>query len=324
MSTTNPLEKTIGVTGGAGFIGSHVINELVDRGATDVICIDKDHKQFDGATSFMADLTHRQATVLAINDCDIVIHLAAAVGGIAYFNTYQADILSVNTCILRNTFDAAKEADVDRFVYGSSSCVFDENDDPPDHESKLPLPPPDNAYGASKLLGETFCKAYHRQYGLEYTIFRPFNAVGPEPPGEEPGQAHVIPDLTKKILEERQHPLELIGSGQQVRGFTHVEDIARGIVECAVREEAAYEDFNLGNPQPASIMGLAEYLWVVCGRDEPFDVETTDGFEHDVDIRVPNADKAKEVLGWQPTWGLSGIVEDYVRWYRENVLRAEA
>jgi nucleoside-diphosphate-sugar epimerase len=129
---------------------------------------------------------------------------------------------------------------------------------------------------------------------------RPFNAIGPEEEaGENVGDAHVIPDLIKKVLSG-QHPLELLGDGQQTRCFTHVRDIARGIIMGMQSEAAINEDFNLGDSEEITMLELARRIQAACAPDRQFEVTQVSGFPSDIKRRVPDGSKAKRLLGWQP------------------------
>lgn len=317
---------TVAITGGAGFLGSHVVDYFVAQG-DDVVVVDDFSdgtrenlaQSLDSVEVREVDLRDRGATLDAFADVDVVVHLAAKIGGIGYFHDVPADIIAMNDAMNRSVFDAAVEHDIDRVCYASSSMVYENAAEFPVTEEQLgEIPPPDSAYGFQKLAGEYYCEAYHDQYGVEYSIFRPFNAVGPrEPPGEEVGQAHVIPDFVKKVRDERQHPLEVLGSGEQIRSFTNVEDIAAGVYECAHNEAAANEDFNLGSAEGVTMLELAERIWERCGREEEFAVETTEGFDHDVEKRIPDSSKAADVLDWEPEISLDESLTEYIDWYRE-------
>jgi nucleoside-diphosphate-sugar epimerase len=323
------MSELTAVTGGAGFLGSHVVDYFVDQGEDVVVVDDFSEGTVDNLAHSRdaveireVDLRDREATVDALADVDVIVHLAAKIGGIGYFHHVPADIIAMNDAMNRSVFDAAREHDFDRVVYASSSMVYENATDFPVTEDQLgEIPPPDSAYGFQKLAGEYYAEAYHDQYDVEYAIFRPFNAVGPrEPPGEEVGQAHVIPDFVKKVLEERQHPLSVLGDGRQVRAFTHVSDIAAGIHACAFDPAAANDDFNLGSEDGVEMLELAERIWALCDREESFAVDSQEAFEHDVRRRIPSSHKAKEVLGWEPTVSLDESLAEYVDWYRSEVL----
>lgn len=325
------MAERVAITGGAGFLGSHVVDHFVKEGE-DVVVVDdfSDGKRENLSKSIGADniqirevdLRERSEVFKAFEDINIVVHLAAKIGGIGYFHHVPADIIAMNDAMNRNICDAAVEYDLDRFVYASSSMVYERATDFPVTEEQLgDIPPPDSAYGYQKLSGEYYCRAYQDQYDLDYAIFRPFNAVGPrEPPGDEVGQAHVIPDFVKKILEEEQHPLEILGSGEQIRAFTHVSDIARGVHRCAFDEAARNNHYNLGSSEAVAMRDLARMIWERCNREEEIAFETTETFEHDVKKRVPDSSKARRQLGWEPQVSLEESLEEYVDWYRQEVL----
>ena len=161
---------------------------------------------------------------------DVCFHLAAKIGGIKYFHDYPATILNENNIMLANVFSAAVLHKV-KIVYISSSMVFERTTIfPTPEDAVFESPPPVTHYGFSKLVGEYYCRAFSEEHGVPYTICRPFNAYGPgEYPEDEPGIAHVIPDLARKVLRG-QYPLEILGAGQQVRCYTYVTDVADGIV----------------------------------------------------------------------------------------------
>jgi nucleoside-diphosphate-sugar epimerase len=314
------------VTGGAGFLGSHVADHFVDV-EDDVVVVDDlssghaDHVP-DEADLREADLTDADEADAALADVDVVVHLAAKIGGIGYFHHVPADIIALNDAMNRHVFDAAVDHDIDRVVYASSSMVYENATEFPVTEDQLgEIPPPDSAYGFQKLAGEYYCEAYRDQYDVDYSVFRPFNAVGTrEPPGDEVGQAHVIPDFVKKILEEEQDPVELLGDGRQIRAFTNVRDIARGVHACATRDAALNDGFNLGSADGIEMRDLARTVWDLCDREGEISFAFEEAFEHDVQKRVPSSAKARETLGWEPEVDLDRSLAEYVSWYREVVL----
>jgi len=317
---------TVAITGGAGFLGSHIVDYFVEKQEEVIVVDDFSDGSRDNLSNSIneieireVDLRNRSETAIALKDVDVVVHLAAKIGGIGYFHDLPADIIAMNDAMNRSVFDAAVKNDIGRICYASSSMVYENARKFPVTESQLgEIPPPDSAYGFQKLSGEYYCRAYHDQYGVEYSIFRPFNAVGPrEPPGEEVGQAHVIPDFVKKIRDERQYPLKILGSGEQIRSFTNVRDIARGVHKCAYLNAAANEGFNLGSTEGTTMLELAKMIWDYCDRTETFSVEQQKAYDHDVEKRVPDSSKAKEELGWEPLISLEDSLGEYIDWYRE-------
>ncbi|MFC6890242.1 NAD-dependent epimerase/dehydratase family protein [Halorubrum trueperi] len=317
---------TVGITGGAGFLGSHIVDYFADNGE-DVVVIDDfsegTRENLSQSLSFVeireVDLCDRQATIDSLGDIDVIVHLAAKIGGIGYFHHVPADIIAMNDAMNRSVFDAAVEHNFDRVCYASSSMVYENADEFPVTEDQIgETPPPDSAYGFQKLAGEYYCRAYHDQYDIEYSIFRPFNAVGPrEPPGEEVGQAHVIPDFVKKIRDEKQFPLNILGSGEQIRSFTNVKDIASGVYKCASHDAAANEEFNLGSSDGITMLDLAEKIWNYCNREENFAVDQQEEFDHDVQKRIPDSSKAAELLDWETEISLDQSLDEYITWYKE-------
>jgi len=322
------MTQQIAITGGAGFLGSHVV-DFFSRQGEDVVVVDdfSDGRKEnlsdarDDVEIRRVDLTNREAAISSFEGINRIVHLAAKIGGIGYFHDVPADIIGQNNEMTRNVLDAARKEDVDRVVYASSSMVFEKATDFPVSEDQVDeIPPPKSAYGFQKLSGEYYCRAYHDQYNVDYAIFRPFNAVGPrEPPGDEVGQAHVIPDFVKKILTEQQYPLEVLGDGSQVRAFTHVTDIARGVHACTFQEAAENDDFNLGSSDGVTMTELAKKIWEHCDREKEIAFDSQKAFEHDVDCRIPDSSKAKRVLGWKPEVSLSESLEEYIHWYRDEI-----
>ena len=322
------MSQKVAITGGAGFLGSHIVDYFVEQGEDVVVVDDFSSGEAENLEQSADDVEVRELDLRSedaidgLDDIDVVVHLAAKIGGIGYFHHVPADIIAMNDAMNKVVFDAAVEHDFDRVVYASSSMVYERATEFPVTEDQISeIPPPDSAYGFQKLAGEYYCRAYHDQYDVEYSIFRPFNAVGPrEPPGEEVGQAHVIPDFVLKILDKEQYPLKILGDGRQVRSFTNVRDIARGVYLCSFEDAAANDHFNLGSEEGVSMRDLARKIWKRSGREEDIEFETTEAFAHDVQKRVPSSQKAQEVLGWEPEITLDESLEQYIGWYEEEVL----
>jgi nucleoside-diphosphate-sugar epimerase len=180
-------------------------------------------------------------------------------------------------------------------------------------------PMPRSAYGFSKLTGEVYCRAAHDEHGLPFTICRPFNAYGPgEMPDAEPGIAHMVPDLIKKVLSGQQ-PLQIFGDGTQTRTLTHIDDIADGIVTAMASPAGVNEDFNISAADERTVADLAEVIWTACGRDpEAFALEHLPTFEVDVVRRWPSVEKAKRLLGWEAQIGLAEGIGATVDWLRRQ------
>ena len=335
------------VTGAAGFICGYLIPELLERGH-EVVGIDNFSKYGRLAKSYDEHPHYRfvegDAKDVALltdlaRDCDQVVAAAAMIGGISYFHEFAYDLLAENERILAATFDAAiaahKAGTLDRIVVMSSSMVFESTTIFPTPEgARLTSPPPISTYGFQKLASEYFAKGAFEQFQLPYTILRPFNCVGI---GERRALrdtdvmsgniklalSHVVPDLVLKILQG-QNPLHILGEGNQVRHYTYGGDLARGIRMAMESPKAKNDDFNLSTAQSTTVLELAETIWrKINGPDEPFRYVSDKPFEHDVQLRVPDVRKAREVLGFEATTTLDEMLDEVIPWISAE-LRAGA
>jgi nucleoside-diphosphate-sugar epimerase len=263
-----------------------------------------------------ADIARR-----AVDGCSHVIHLAAIVGGIANFHKLPFTLTEVNNALTGALVRVGVEDDVERFVYVSSSMVFERASEfPTTEEHLLECPAPRSAYGFSKLSGEVYTRAAHDQLGLRYTVCRPFNAYGPGelPDPDEPGIAHAVPDLIGKALAG-QRPLQIFGSGAQTRTLTHVDDIADGIVTAMLSPVGENEDFNISSSRELTVAEIARLIWEACGNDPAlFELDHLPSFEVDVQRRWPSVEKARRVLGWEARVELREGIAQTVAWLRDN------
>ena len=311
------------VTGGAGTIGAAVVRRLLSDPSYEVRVSDQrlaPQWMREGCEVHTGDLRDLDQARAATRGCSQVIHLAAIVGGIANFHKLPHTLTEVNNALYNAVVRAALEQEVDRFVYVSSSMVFERAEEYPTTEAYLPrCPVPLSAYGFSKLTGEVYCRAAHDEHGLPFTICRPFNAYGPgEAPDAEPGIAHAVPDLIEKVLSG-QHPLQIFGSGEQTRTLTHVDDIADGIVTAMGSPAALNEDFNISASREMTVAEIARVIWEACGEEPArFELEHLPTFAVDVQRRWPSVEKARELLGWEARIGVEEGISDTVRWLRER------
>lgn len=315
------------VTGGAGTIGAAVVRRLLADPAYDVRVSDQrpaPQWMREGCEVHTGDLRDYDQARTAMDGCPLVIHLAAIVGGIANFHKLPHTLTEVNNGLYNAIFAAALGQGVERFTYVSSSMVFERATEFPTTEAHLPdCPTPRSAYGFSKLTGEVYCRAAHTEHGLPFTICRPFNAYGPgELPDDEPGIAHMVPDLIRKVLSGRR-PLQIFGSGEQTRTLTHIDDIAAGIV-CAMSSPAGEnEDFNISAARELSVAETARIVWQACGEDPAeLELEHLPSFEVDVQRRWPSVRKAKELLGWEAKIDVEQGIAATVQWLRRQAIVA--
>lgn len=319
--------KKVLVTGGAGFIGHKVVSQLVEAGGDVTVADDFSKGRLENLEPISerisvkkCNLLHMRTAKTLLVDVDVCFHMAAMIGGIGFFHASPAASLRDNSIMTFNLWDAALDTNT-KMVCLSSSMVFEGTNIFPTPETALERsPPPKSGYGFSKLLAEYVARTYHEQYGVRFLIVRPFNAYGPgEIPGDDPGYAHVIPDLIKKVLSG-QYPVEILGSGEQTRSYTFVEDIARAIIFLAERYEN--DDFNIGTGIETSVLDLAKRIWVLCGKDpDDFLVENVPGFQHDVYRRVPDISKLRQA-GWVPRVGLDEGLATTVEWVKNKLSKA--
>jgi UDP-glucose 4-epimerase len=316
------------VTGGAGTIGAAVVRRLLADPDYEVRVSDQrmaPQWMREGCEVHTGDLRVLREARIATKGCTHVIHLAAIVGGIANFHKLPHTLTEVNNALYNAVVRAALDLDVERFVYVSSSMVFEQAELYPTPEDYLPrCPTPISAYGFSKLTGEVYCRAAHDEHGLPYTICRPFNAYGPgEVPDAEPGIAHAVPDLIEKVLSG-QRPLQIFGSGEQTRTLTHVDDIADGVVAAMSSPAGLNEDFNISAARELTVAEIARIVWETCGEDpDAFELEHLPTFTVDVQRRWPSVEKARRLLGWEAQIEVEDGIAATVRWLRERRASAE-
>ena len=270
---------------------------------------------------FTGDLRDLATARRALDGCERVIHLAAIVGGIGNFHKYPHTLLENNEALYTALFRAAIDHGVERFTYVSSSMVFENATRFPTREEDLrDTAAPWSAYGFSKLAGEVFCRAAHDEHDLSYTICRPFNAYGPgEMPDNEPGIAHMVPDVIRKVLAG-QKPLQIFGSGEQTRTLTYVDDIADGVVTATFADAAENEDFNISASEELTVAEIARVIWEECGEDPAaFELEHVGAFEVDVQRRWPDVSKAERLLGWKAETPVREGIRQTVEWLRQRV-----
>jgi UDP-glucose 4-epimerase len=335
--------KKVVVTGSAGFIGGYIVEELLRQGY-EVVGVDNFSKYGRITKSYDAnphytlvegDVQDVALMTRLLADADHFIAGAALIGGISYFHTYAYDLLAQNERIIASSVDAAiaahKSGRLQKVTYMSSSMVFESTDRWPSKEGDERLvPPPLSSYGFQKLAVEYFARAAWDQYALPYTIVRPFNCVGIgesralgdveiESGNVKLAMSHVVPDLVQKVLRG-QDPLHVLGDGEQVRHYTYGGDLAKGIVATLEHPAALNNDFNISTATGHTVTELAEVIWrKIKGDGVPLALTHDEGFEHDVQRRVPDVTKARDVLGFEATTTLDDMLDEVIPWI-ENAI----
>jgi UDP-glucose 4-epimerase len=310
------------ITGGAGFIGSHLSEELLRRG-DEVFVLD------DLSTGSMANIRHLKPnprfhyvidtvtntpiTAELVDSCDIVYHLAAAVG-VKLIVESPVRTIETNVRGTETVLALANKKKKPIFI-ASTSEVYGKSDQIPFRETGDLVMGATNkgrwSYACSKAIDEFLAIAYFREKRLPTVVGRLFNTVGPRQTGQ---YGMVVPTFVKQGLAGKN--ITVYGDGQQSRCFTHVTDIVRALVELMLREEAYGEVFNLGNDQEITIADLARNVRELTGSKSelqfvPYDQAYEPGFE-DMSRRVPALDKLQGLLGWRPSIPLQTILGDVI------------
>jgi nucleoside-diphosphate-sugar epimerase len=331
------------ITGGSGFIAGYLVPELLELGH-EVVGIDnyskygKLQKSYDAHPRYTlheGDAKDGALLDKALVGADHFIASAAMIGGITYFHEFAYDLLSENERIIAASFDAAikarKKGQLQKVTVISSSMVYENTTEFPTPEgAQRRCAPPSSTYGFQKLAVEYFAQGAWEQYQLPYTICRPFNCVGigerraladrDVPSGNiQLAMSHVVPDLVQKVLKG-QDPLHILGDGQQVRCYTYGGDLAKGIVRCLFHPDATNQDFNLSTPVSTSVRELAAIVWKkIHGDQKPLRLVSDKPYAYDVQHRVPDTNKAKNVLGFEATTGLSEMLDEAIPWIRQEL-----
>ncbi len=331
------------VTGASGFIAGYLIQELLDEGH-DVLGVDnyskygRVNKSYDEHPNYRlveADVKDTNLLTELACECDHFLAGAAKIGGISYFHEYAYDLLAENERIMASSFDAAiaayRKGTLKKITVMSSSMVFENATEFPTPEGhQRACPPPSSTYGFQKLAAEYFAQGAWEQYKLPYTLCRPFNCVGVGeyramggkeiPSGNvKLAMSHVVPDLVHKILKG-QDPLHILGEGKQVRCYTYGGDLARGIRIALFHPDAQNNDFNLSTKTSTTVLELAELIWKkIHGEDKPFVFVSDKPYPFDVQQRVPNVSKAKQVLDFEANTGLSEMLDEVIPWIKQAI-----
>jgi nucleoside-diphosphate-sugar epimerase len=330
------------VTGAAGFIAGYLVQELLGAGhevvgldnLTKYGPVERGFDQHPRYRSVRGDAKDTDLLRELLADCDHFVAGAAIIGGIAHFHVLAYDLLAENERITAAAFDAAiwahRHAKLQKITVMSSSMVYESTSVYPTPEGEQRLcPPPKSTYGFQKLATEFFAQGAHEQYGLPYTIVRPFNCIGI---GEKRAatdkevmsgnirlaMSHVVPDLVQKVLKG-QDPLHILGDGNQVRHYTYGGDLARGIRLAIESPNATNEDFNLSSDVSTTVRELAELIWRKIKGDAPLRIASDDPFSHDVRRRVPAVEKARRLLGFAATTTLSEALDEIIPWVQKQI-----
>jgi UDP-glucose 4-epimerase len=299
------------VTGGSGFIGSHVVDKLRARGHEPVIYDLRPSPWHEPGSvdTVLGSITDREALERALHSCDAVAHLAA-VADVNDVHAEPEDAERVNARGTVTVLEAARRAGVKRIVYASTIWVYSDCEPEAVDEDTL-LPPPSHLYTSTKLAGELYCKAYQELYGIDYTILR-FGI----PYGPRAREAAVVPAFVNKALAGE--PLTLAGDGSQSRKFVYVEDLADGVA-LGVEEIAVNRVYNLASDETVTIKQIAETIKELMGDVE---IVYTPARPGDFGGKIVSSERAKRELGWTAATPFAEGVRRYIEWRQEQAAAA--
>lgn len=320
---------TILITGGAGFIGSHLAEKLLNEGHTVWIIDDLSTGRLDNVKHLMdnpnfkvAIETIQNETVMdrLVSETDMIYHLAAAVGVELIVqrpvHTIETNIMGSEMVLkLANRYLKKVLIVSTSEVYGKSEKVpFKEDDDRvlgPTIRSRW-------CYSSSKAIDEYLALAYHKERGLPTVIVRLFNTVGPRQTGQ---YGMVIPRMVVRALKNE--PLMVYGDGSQVRCFTYVTDVVNALTKLMETKEAEGEIFNVGGNEPVTILELAQRIKKLTNSQSeiqviPYDQAFEEGFE-DMKIRIPDLSKINRFIGYKPTYSLDEILTNVIDYYKKEM-----
>jgi UDP-glucose 4-epimerase len=291
------------VTGGAGFIGSHVVDRLQARGHEPRI-FDLLPSQYhgDGVDTVLGDLCDPETARRAMASCDVVVHLAA-MADVDEVAKDPARTERVNAHGTRVLLEAARELEVRRFVYASTIWVYGDAAGPEAVDEETPLALPKHFYTATKIAGEMYTTSYGELYGVEWTILR-FGI----PYGPRARPAAVVPAFTAKALAGE--PLTIAGDGTQSRRFVYVEDLADGVA-LSLTPVASNRVYNLVGRENTSVRAIARTVRDIVGDVPIVHVAGRAGDLHGGNI---SGGRAAVELGWEPTTTFADGVRRYVDW----------
>ena len=295
------------VTGGSGFIGSHVVDALVARGYEPRIfdLRESPHHEPGSVETVIGDATDTAALARAMDGCAAVIHLAA-MADVGHVQADPAGAERLNARATAAVLEAARATGVRRVLYGSTIWVYSDCE-PTAVDEGTPLAHPAHLYSATKLAGELYCRAYAELYGVDYTILR-FGI----PYGPRARVAAVVPAMVERALKG--DPLTVAGDGSQGRRFVYVEDLAAGVVE-ALRPEAANRVYNLAGTETTTILEIAQTVRDTLGNVEIAHTEARAG---DFGGKEVSSERAVRELGWRASTPFGEGVRRYVAWREAN------
>jgi GDP-L-fucose synthase len=313
--------KRVLVTGGAGFIGSYLVDLLVGQQACVHVVDNLERGRLENLEGCWDDITFTKGDLRDPATCrevtanrDVVMNLAAKVTGIEYNRHHHGEMFTSNILLSANVLEAARLNGVKRYLAVSTACIYP-------HDARVPTPesegdrgrpePTNEGYGWAKRMAEQQAVYYAREYGMEIAIARPSNAYGPRDYFDK-ATSHVIPALIRKVLDG-DDPVVVWGSGNQTRAFVHALDVARGMM-LLTEKHAVADPVNIGHDREASMREVLEAILRLTGRkaNVVFDRSRPEGYVR----RAADVTKLREVTGgFVPSVSLEDGIAETIEWY---------
>jgi GDP-L-fucose synthase len=317
-------EKKTLVTGGGGFVGSHLVDLLLAKGAEVKVVGRSDFPlrlltKKNKLDYIQADLSNISHCKNAIQGMDAVFHLASTVAGIEYNISHHADMFRLNSQINFNMLDAARLENVERYQCTSSICVYGRDASIPTSEREGFVDDPEPTvfgYGWAKRVAELQARLYFEDYGMKISIIRPSNIYGPRD-NFDIKTSHVIPAIIRKI-NESENTVTIWGSGKQTRSFVYVKDVVRAMMELIEKYPVA-KPINIGTDEEISIYDLAYLIRKLCNSDVNlvFDEDKPEGQLR----KFADISKAETILDWKYQYSLESGLTHTISWYK-NVINS--
>ena len=313
--------KRVLVTGGAGFIGSHLVEELVNRGAKVRVADNLENGSLENLVRVKDRIEFIKKDLRILKDCleasrnqEIVLNLAAKVGGIEFNKKHLGTMFRDNILISTHMLEAARLNNIERFLVVSSACVYPRycTIPTPEEEGFRDVPEPTNeGYGWAKRMAEVQARAYSQEFGMRIGIVRPYNTYGPRD-HFAPEKSHVIPALIKRVFDG-ENPLTVWGDGEQSRAFLYVEDLVEGMLK-AIETYPVCDPLNLGTREEIKIKDLVKLIIELSGKKPRvyFDTSKPSGQPR----RNCDNRKAKEKIGFVARIGLQEGLRKTMAWYK--------
>jgi UDP-glucose 4-epimerase len=296
---------TILVTGGSGFIGSHLVDKLMEKGEDVVIFDFVQPRYWKSVKHFYGSILNLDELERAMQDVDVVYHLAA-IADVKDVFEHPHYSERVNTSGTLNVLEAARKMEVDRVIYGSTDWVY-QTTDVDSVDETTPIRTPAHLYSSTKLASEYYCQNYGDLYGVKYTILRYGIPYGPRARA-----GAIVPIFVDKARKGEE--LTIAGDGSQFRQFIYVEDLALGNV-AALQKAAANKIYNIDGERPITVREVAETVMKIVGKTGIRYVPSRPG---DFKGKVVSSEKARRELGWQATTPFEDGVRKYIAWLKET------